>query len=67
MLRDKEGELNLTREQVWDQITISTVYKPKAKKIQLVNKNNRIGNTPKQKLDQYKQLFTRDTPQEHIS
>ena len=33
MLRDIDRELKLIKEQVLDQVTISIVYKPKAKKI----------------------------------
>ena len=62
MLRDVSRELKLIKEQVLDQVTISIVYKPKAKKIQLVNKNNSTRDALKGKLDQYKRLFIRDTP-----
>ena len=62
MLRDIDRELKLTKEQVPDQVTISIVYKSKAKKVQLVNKNNSTRDASRQKLDQYKRLFIRDTP-----
>ena len=67
MLRDISRELKLIKEQVPDQVTINIVYKPKAKKIRLVNKNDSTRDTPRQKPDQYKRSFTQDTPQEHIS
>ena len=67
MLRDISKELKLIKEQVLDQVTINIVYKPKAKKIRLVNKNNSTRDTLRQKPDQYKRLFIQDTPQEHIS
>ena len=54
MLRDIDRELKLVKEQVLDQVTINIVYKPKAKKVQLVNRNNSTRDTPRQKLDQYK-------------
>ena len=62
MLRDIDRELKLTKEQVPDQVTISIVYKPKAKKVRLVNRNNSTRDALSQKLDQYERLFTRDTP-----
>ena len=62
MLRDISRELKLIKEQVLDQVTISIVYKPKAKKIRLVNRNNSTKDALRGKLDQYKQLFIRDTP-----
>ena len=58
MLRDISRELKLTKEQVLDQVTINTVYKPKAKKIRPVNKNDSTRDAPRQKPDQYKRLFT---------
>ena len=45
MLRDISRELKLTKEQVPDQVTINTAYKPKAKKIRPVNKNNSTRDT----------------------
>ena len=66
-LRDIKGELKLIREQILDQITINIVYKPKALKVRLINKNNRTRDISRGKSDQYKYLFGRDTPQEHIS
>ena len=67
VLRDIKEELRLTREQILDQVTISTVYKPKAQKVRPINKNNNTRDTPREKLDQYKYSFGRDTPQEYIS
>ena len=67
VLRDIKGELRPTREQIPDQITINTAYKPKALKVRPINKNNRTRGTPREKPDQYEYSFRRDTPQEHIS
>ena len=61
-LRDIDRELKLIKEQVLNQITISIAYKPKAKKIRLVNRNNGNRDAPIQRLNQYKQLFVKDTP-----
>ena len=61
MLRDVNRELKLTKEQVLDQVTISIVYKPKAKKVQLVNKNDSTRDALREKLDQYERSFVRDT------
>ena len=66
-LRDIKGELRPIREQILDQITINTAYKPKALKVRPINKNNRTRGTSREKLDWYEHLFRRDTPQEHIS
>ena len=62
MLRDVDRELKLIKEQVLDQVAISIVYKPKAEKVRLVNRNNSTRDAPSQKLDQYERLFIRDTP-----
>ena len=67
MLKDISEDLKPTKEQVLDQVTINTVYKPKAKKIRLVNKNDSTRDALRQKPDQYERSFTQDTPQEHIS
>ena len=67
VLRDIKRELKLIKEQILDQIIISIVYKPKAQKVRLINKNNSTRDIPREKLDQYKYLFTRDTPQEYTS
>ena len=61
MLRDISRELKPTKEQVPDQVTINTVYKPKAKKIRLVDKNDSTRDALRQKPDQYERLFTQDT------
>ena len=53
MLRDISRELKPTKEQVPDQVTINIVYKPKAKKIRPVNKNDSTRDTSRQKPDQY--------------
>ena len=66
-LRDIKGELRPTREQILDWVTISIVYKPKAWKVRLINKNNSTRDIPREKLDQYKYSFARGTPQEYIS
>ena len=67
VLRDIKGELKLTKEQLLDWITISIAYKPKARKVRLINKNNSTRDSPREKLDWYKYSFTRNTPQEYIS
>ena len=40
VLRDIKRELKLIKKQILDQVIISRVYKPKARKIRLINKNN---------------------------
>ena len=67
VLRDIKGELKLIKKQIPDQVTISIVYKPKAQKVRLINKNNSTRDIPREKPDQYECLFRRDTPQEYIS
>ena len=67
VLRDIKRELRIIKEQILDQVTISIVYKPKAQKVRPINKNNSTRDTPREKLDQYKYLFIRNTPQEYIS
>ena len=47
VIRDVNKELKLTKEQVLEQVTISIAYKPKAKKIQLVNGNNSTRDAPR--------------------
>ena len=49
-----------------DWVTISTAYKPKAKKVRPINKNDGLGRAPGGRLDWYERSFARDTPQEHI-
>ena len=66
-LRDIKGELKLTKEQIPDWVTISITYKPKAQKVRPINKNNRTRGTSREKPDQYKCLFARDTSQEYTS
>jgi len=66
VLRDVEGELKPTKEWIPDWVTISTAYKPKAKKIRPVNENDGTGSAPGGKPDWYERSFARDTPQEHI-
>ena len=67
VLRDIKEELRPTREQIPDWVTISIVYKPKARKVRPINKNNNTRGTSREKLDQYKYLFIRDISQEYIS
>ena len=55
------------KEQILDQVTISIVYKPKAQKVRPINKNNSTRGILREKLDQYKYLFTRDTSQEYTN
>ena len=58
VLRDIKREIRLIK----TQIIISIVYKAKARKVRLINKNNNTRDTSREKLDQYKCLFVRDTP-----
>ena len=51
VLRDVERELKLIKEWIPDWVTISTVYKPKAKKIRPVNENNRTRSALRGKPD----------------
>ena len=67
VLRDIKEELKLIKKQIPDWITISIVYKPKARKVRLINKNNSTRGTSREKLDQYKYLFIRNTPQKYTS
>ena len=46
VMRDVDKELKLTKEWVPEQVTVSIAYKPKAKKIQLVNRNNGTRDAP---------------------
>ena len=51
VLRDVEGELKPTKEWIPDWVTISTAYKPKAKKIRPVNENDGTRSAPRGKPD----------------
>ena len=65
VLRDRKRELRLIKEQISDQIIISIVYKPRARKVRPINKNNSTRDTPRKKLDQYKYSFIRDMSQKY--
>ena len=67
VLRDIKGELKPTKKQLSDWVTISIAYKPKARKVRLINKNNNTRGSSREKPDQYKYLFARDTTQEYTS
>jgi len=41
---------------------VFTAYKPKSKKVQLVNANNGIGEGPRGRLDWYTQSKAREVP-----
>ena len=48
-------------------LQVNTMYKPKGKKVQLVNISNRTGDTPSGRRDQYLRSKERNIPQEYVS
>ena len=47
-------------------LLVNSIYKPKAKKVQLVNKNNKIRKGLKGQFNQYKRFKAQDTLQEQV-